>query len=61
MYGSRRLNLLATLLSALTATLGLALVVITLVAGGGPLARGFVIGLLLAVVGSLRLWLSVRA
>jgi hypothetical protein len=45
-------------LSALLLVLGLAVVVIAIAGGGGPLARGVLIGAMLAFIGGARLWLS---
>jgi hypothetical protein len=45
-------------LSTMIVVLGLAMVVLSLVEGGGPLALGVVIGTMLAVIGSLRLWFA---
>jgi drug/metabolite transporter (DMT)-like permease len=46
------------LFGALIALLGVAMVVTTLVRGGGPLALGFVLGVLFAVLGSARVYLA---
>jgi hypothetical protein len=46
------------LLSAVLLVLGLALIVSAVVRGGGPLAVGVVLGLLLAALGAARLWLA---
>jgi hypothetical protein len=40
--------------------LGLAILVITLVAGGGPLSLGVVLGLAFLAVGGARLWIASR-
>jgi hypothetical protein len=48
------------ILSALLIVLGLAVFVRTAVAGGGPLALGYVLGVLLVLAGTLRLYLSSR-
>jgi hypothetical protein len=45
-------------LSAVIALLGVAMVVMALVAGGGPLALGVVVGTLLALLGAARFWLA---
>jgi hypothetical protein len=45
-------------LSTLIVVLGLAMVVLSLVQGGGPLALGVVIGTMLAAIGALRLWFA---
>ena len=47
-------------LSAAMAIVGVALVVVTLANGGGVLARGLVFGVLLAVAGGGRLYLTWR-
>jgi hypothetical protein len=49
------------LLSVLLVLLGTAMVVTALARGGGPLALGVVIGLMLALVGAGRLYLALRA
>jgi hypothetical protein len=46
------------LLSAVLLVLGLALIVSAVVHGGGPLAVGVVLGVLLAALGVARLWLA---
>jgi hypothetical protein len=46
------------LLSAALLVLGLALIVSAIVRGGGPLAVGVVLGILLAALGAARLWLA---
>ena len=48
------------ILAPLLVVLGVAVFVRTAVAGGGPLALGYVIGVLLVLVGALRLYLSTR-
>ena len=48
-------------LSSLMVLVGLALVVTTLVRGGGPLAIGLVVGVLFCAVGAGRLWLDREA
>jgi hypothetical protein len=48
------------ILSALLIVLGLAVFVRTAVAGGGVLALGYVLGVLLVLAGALRLYLSAR-
>ena len=45
-------------LSALLCVVGVALVVVTLARGGGPLALGVVVGVLFALLGAARLRLS---
>lgn len=47
-------------LSALMMLIGIALVVVTLVKGGGPLARGVVFGALFAAAGAGRLYFTAR-
>jgi hypothetical protein len=49
-----------TVLSAALVLVGLALVVRTIAAGGGGIARGVVLGVLFAAVGAGRLWLQTR-
>jgi hypothetical protein len=46
------------LLSAVLLVLGLALMVSAIVRGGGPLAVGVVLGILLIALGAARLWLA---
>jgi hypothetical protein len=46
------------LLSAVLLVLGLALIVSAIVRGGGPLAVGVVLGILLAALGAARLWFA---
>jgi hypothetical protein len=48
------------ILSALLVVLGIGVIARTAVAGGGVLALGYVIGVLLTGAGALRLYLSVR-
>jgi hypothetical protein len=48
------------ILSAVLIVLGLAILVRTAVAGGGVLALGYVLGVLLVLAGTLRLYLSRR-
>jgi hypothetical protein len=48
------------LLSGLIVLLGVAMVVRTLAAGGGPIALGVVIGVLFVAAGAGRLWLERR-
>jgi hypothetical protein len=45
-------------LSTLIVVLGLAMVVLSLAQGGGPLALGVVLGTMLAAIGALRLWFA---
>ena len=45
-------------LGAITCALGLALVVLTVVRGGGPLSLGVVVGLSFAAIGAGRLYLA---
>jgi hypothetical protein len=47
-------------MSALMLVLGLAIVVVTLANGGGPLALGIVLGVLFAGAGGGRLWVTWR-
>ena len=47
-------------LSAAMALIGVALVVVTLVNGGGPLARGTIFGVLFALAGAGRLYVTWR-
>jgi hypothetical protein len=45
---------------ALLCLLGVVMVVVTLASGGGPLALGFVLGVIFAVLGALRIVLVNR-
>jgi hypothetical protein len=45
-------------LSAVLFALGVAMVATTLARGGGPLALGVILGVMLAALGAGRLWLS---
>lgn len=45
-------------LGALVCAVGVAMVVATLVRGGGPLALGLIVGVLFAAVGAARIWLA---
>ena len=47
-------------LPALMLVVGIAIVVRTLVEGGGPVATGILLGVLLAVAGGMRLWVETR-
>lgn len=59
--GLRRLQRSSTLvLSAAMAIVGVVLVVVTLASGGGVLARGLIFGVLLAIAGAGRLYLTWR-
>lgn len=46
------------MLSTLIVVLGLAMVILSLAKGGGPLALGVVLGTMLAAIGALRLWFA---
>ena len=46
---------------AIICLVGIAMVVLTLARGGGPLAVGFVVGVLFALLGAGRLFLAVRS
>jgi hypothetical protein len=45
-------------LGGLLSAVGLAMVVATLVRGGGPLALGLIVGVLFATLGAARIWLA---
>ena len=49
------------LLSALLLLVGTAMVITALARGGGPLALGVVLGVMLALIGAGRLYLALRA
>jgi hypothetical protein len=51
---------ITALLSGLMVLIGLALIVRTLAAGGGPLAFGLLMGLLFVAAGAGRLWVERR-
>jgi len=46
------------ILSTVLLLLGLAMIVVTVAAGGGPLATGVLLGLLFAAAGAGRLWVA---
>ena len=46
------------LLSGALVAIGIAMVVVTIANGGGPLAVGVLFGVMLALVGAARLWLA---
>jgi hypothetical protein len=59
MSGVQRAYLASTrTLSALLLVLGLAMIVTALARGGGALALGVVVGVLFALLGAARLWLT---
>ena len=45
-------------LSSVLLTLGLAMIVVALAAGGGPLAKGVLLGALFVLAGGGRLWVA---
>ena len=45
-------------LSSVLLAVGLAMIVVALAAGGGPLAKGVVLGALFALAGAGRLWVA---
>jgi hypothetical protein len=47
-------------LSVITLLLGVAMIVVTLARGGGPLAIGLVLGVLFVIAGGGRLWAQRR-
>lgn len=47
-------------LSSIVALLGVAMIVTAIAGGGGPLARGVLIGALFAIAGAGRVWLAWR-
>jgi hypothetical protein len=49
------------ILQALLVVIGLAMIVRTVAAGGGPLALGVILGVLFCAAGGLRLWAGRRA
>jgi hypothetical protein len=51
---------ITAILSGLMVAIGLALIVRTLSAGGGPLAAGILLGLLFVAAGAGRLWAERR-
>jgi hypothetical protein len=59
--GGRGLHGASTLvLSAAMVVIGVAMLVVTLMSGGGPLALGVLLGLLFVVAGGGRLWFTWR-
>jgi multisubunit Na+/H+ antiporter MnhB subunit len=61
MQRSRDLHTTLTmLLSVIMVGLGVAMVVIALAGGGGPLAKGVILGVLFVAVGAGRLWVARR-
>ena len=48
------------ILSLAMLVLGVAMIVVALAAGGGPLAKGVVLGLLFVAAGGGRLWVASR-
>ncbi|MEA2285349.1 MAG: hypothetical protein QOJ21_1392 [Solirubrobacteraceae bacterium] len=61
MQRSRDLHTTLTmLLSVIMVGLGVAMVVIALAGGGGPLAKGVILGALFVAVGAGRLWVARR-
>jgi hypothetical protein len=48
------------ILSTALLVLGVAMIVVTVAAGGGPLATGVLLGLLFAAAGAGRLWVARR-
>jgi hypothetical protein len=51
---------ITALMSVLMVVLGVAMIAVTLVRGGGPVAYGIVIGLLFVAAGGGRLWAQRR-
>jgi hypothetical protein len=51
---------ITVLLSGIIVLIGLAIIVRTLAAGGGPLALGLLLGLLFVAAGAGRLWVERR-
>ncbi|HEX2105678.1 MAG TPA: hypothetical protein VHF51_18640 [Solirubrobacteraceae bacterium] len=49
------------ILSTALLVLGVAMIVVTVAAGGGPLATGVLLGLLFAAAGAGRLWVTSRS
>ena len=58
MRGSGLHNRMTQLFSAMLLVIGLAIIVRTLAAGGGPLATGLLLGVLFVLAGAGRLWIS---
>lgn len=48
-------------LGGLLCLVGVAVLVATLSAGGGPLTLGFIVGVLFTALGAARVWIAVRA
>jgi len=53
-------NAVTVLMSAAMLVLGVAMIVITLSRGGGPLAIGLLFGVLFILAGGGRLWMTLR-
>ena len=60
MNGERVYHGATRLFSLAFVAIGLALLVVTLVNGGGPASTGFLMGILFAAVGIGRLWIASR-
>jgi hypothetical protein len=59
MRGPRDLHRTSTVvLSSVLLALGLAMIVVALAAGGGPLAKGVLLGALFVLAGGGRLWVA---
>ena len=54
------MNVATVLMSAAMLVLGVAMIVITLSRGGGPLAIGLLFGVLFILAGGGRLWMTLR-
>ena len=54
------MNAVTVLMSAAMLVLGVAMIVITLSRGGGPLAIGLLFGVLFILAGGGRLWMTLR-
>ena len=60
MKGAKVYSASQMVLGAVLCAVGLAVVVATLAAGGGPFAIGVLVGVGFAVLGGMRVWLATR-
>lgn len=57
---NRAYNASTRVLSAVLLVVGIAMVVLALARGGGPLALGVIVGTMFTLLGAGRLWLALR-
>lgn len=60
LHQARTLRIVKLVLSAFALVLGLVTIVVTIAAGGGATARGILLGAILALMGLLRLYLTLK-